>query len=556
MNELAFGDPKSFRFPVPDVGHRDWYAYEAIRALPRLILMVDKNPYSRTYGCFDREYWHYRTVDFACGMNQEMGFPLALAYANDFGGQNPYVGKRRLAELALAAVDFAVEITHKDGSTDDYFPFEKALGANVFSTYAMSETLQVLDDSQPKRVSMLQRRADWLLRNNESGQLANHQAFAALALQSVYELTGDTRYRDGAKAYRDIALSWQHEEGWFQEYEGADPGYHSCSIAFLGKLWKKTGDDTLVLPLTKAVEFASYFLHPDGSYGGEYGSRNTYHFYPHGFELLAPKSPIAGRIAQTYLSRSLPNRTRYTNDDNRMASHYVYDWMQAWNDYATDHRDGTLEEHRGAFERWFSGAKLWVRKTSNYYAVLSLAKGGVIKVFDRNGPRYSDTGLIGETMDGRVLVSHLVDEHTCHWRPGIGEVSGFLSYRKQQLSSPGKQMAFRAMNLTVGRLHPDLVRRSLQKILITGKPRSEVRFSRRVVLEERCVTIYDTVDLSAVDFDLRRLSRGSDATSIYVANSNTYQDSVVLPWTHLSSKEVSHLNQKRKVELAPIRIEF
>ncbi|MBC8073078.1 MAG: hypothetical protein IAG13_32445, partial [Deltaproteobacteria bacterium] len=44
----------SERFPQPAPGHRDWYAFEAIRALPRIILMVDKNPFSETFGCFDR----------------------------------------------------------------------------------------------------------------------------------------------------------------------------------------------------------------------------------------------------------------------------------------------------------------------------------------------------------------------------------------------------------------------------------------------------------------------------------------------------------------------
>ncbi|MBK8259870.1 MAG: hypothetical protein IPK80_00840 [Nannocystis sp.] len=43
------------RFPQPPAGHRDWYAFEAIRALPRILLMVDKNPLSPTYGCFDRD---------------------------------------------------------------------------------------------------------------------------------------------------------------------------------------------------------------------------------------------------------------------------------------------------------------------------------------------------------------------------------------------------------------------------------------------------------------------------------------------------------------------
>src|SRR5690606_38816730 len=139
------------------------------------------------------------------------------------------------------------------------------------------------------------RRGDHLGAKNETGQLTNHQAFAALALENVHILTGEERFRRYANDRTALTLSWQHEEGWFQEYEGADPGYHTCTIDFLGKLWQKNGKDELLAPLMKAAKFAEHFLHPDGSYAGEYGSRNTYHFYPHGFELLAGRGHAPSR---------------------------------------------------------------------------------------------------------------------------------------------------------------------------------------------------------------------------------------------------------------------
>ena len=89
--------------------------------------LVDRNPYSPTYGSFDRSYWHYRTMDFPCGMYQEFVLPLALVYAYDFP-DNPYYRKERVKELALAGIDFARRSSHRDGSCDDYFPYERALG--------------------------------------------------------------------------------------------------------------------------------------------------------------------------------------------------------------------------------------------------------------------------------------------------------------------------------------------------------------------------------------------------------------------------------------------
>ncbi|TNE45834.1 MAG: hypothetical protein EP343_25835 [Deltaproteobacteria bacterium] len=544
------------RFPQPEPGDRDWYAYEALRMLPRIITMIDKNRFSPTYGCFDREFWHYRTVDFPCGMNQEFCLPLAMAYKHPFP-QNPYYKVERLKELVVASIEFAVKTSHGDGSCDDYFPFERALGALVFSTYAMTESYLVLDLNRPDLLDFFRKRGDWLLNNNETGQLANHQAFAALALYNVYLLTREEKYRKGSDHFRDITLDWQHEEGWFQEYEGADPGYHSCSIAFLSKLYQKSKDESLIEPLVKAVEFAAYFMHPDGSYAGEYGSRNTYHFYPHGFEVMSHFTPVATQIAETYLQRALPERRRYYNDDNRMCAHYVYDWMQAWLDH-NPARHGTLEENRGSFARWFDDAKLYVKKTPHYYAVLSMAKGGVLKVFTEDGPYASDTGLMLQTLGGETLVTHLVDEQTTIApRPDDSTfvTEGFFSRRRSPLSSPVKQILFRTMNLTVGRFNANAVRSVLQKILITGKPRTQVRFRREFVFHEDRIEIRDSIDASKENLRFKHMAAASDSTSIYVANSNTFQESTLLPWRELDSY-VSDLNRSKTLELPPHIIRF
>jgi hypothetical protein len=537
------------RFPQPPPGHRDWYAFEALRALPRILLMIDRNPLSRTYGCCDREFWHYKTVDFPCAMNQEFCLPLALAFACDFP-HNPYRGLTRLRDLVEGILEYAAKTTRPDGSCDDYFPFEKALGANVFTTYAMAESYRILKLTREDLLECLRRRADWLCANNESGQLANHQAFAALALYTVFEVTGVERYREASNRFRDIILSWQNqEEGWFQEYEGADPGYHSCSIAFLAKLYQKSGDASLIEPLKRAVEFAAHFMHPDGSYAGEYGSRNTYHFYPHGFEVLSSTSATAGRIAETYLQRAMPERRRYFNDDNRMCAHYVYDWMQAWLDY-NPVRQGMLDESRGPFTTWLPHARLFIKKTGSYYAVASLAKGGVIKVFDAAGPLQSDTGPMLRTTDGHVLVSHLVDEWHVEVDESAGRIvtSGPMSFRRSQLPSPVKQIIFRAMNLTLGRFNPHLVRRMLQKVLITGKPRSAVILRRTLEFTSGNVAITDEIDARGCDYSFDRLMVGTDATSIYVANSTNYQESVLLPWQDLH-EYLPALNAQRMVHL-------
>ena len=59
-----------------DVEHFDstraLYLRLALPYVPRILHLLDQNPYSPNYGCFDRAFWHYRTMDFPCGMSQEM----------------------------------------------------------------------------------------------------------------------------------------------------------------------------------------------------------------------------------------------------------------------------------------------------------------------------------------------------------------------------------------------------------------------------------------------------------------------------------------------------
>jgi hypothetical protein len=534
----------------PPPGHRDWYSYEAVRALPRLLLMVDRNPYSKTYGCFDRSFWHYRTMDFPCGMNQEFVLPLALAYKLPMPG-NLYHGRERLRELALAGVDYARRSAHPNGTTDDYFPFERALGALVFSLYAMTESCLELDAREDRFLEFFARRGGWLLGHNETGKLANHQAFAALALYNVYTLTGDKRFLEGSNHFRDLTLSWASGEGWFQEYEGADPGYHSCLIAFFAKLWQKSNDPVVLKALLPAVDFAHHFMHPDGSYAGEYGSRNTYHFYPHGFEVLAPHSRRAGQIADSFLHRAMPARRRYYNDDDRMAAHYVYDWMQAWRDYAPD-RPGPVELPAAREITWFPKATMLVTRTPTYHLVANASKGAVHKVVTPEGAVASDTGLIGELEDGRVVVMHLVAPNRIE-RSETGDrlvVEGVFQQRKVMLPTPFRNILFRLFMITVGRFAANPVRAVLQKILITGKAPLQIQFKRTITTSDDAVEVRDEV-IAPVGMRWRRLSRSTDATSIYVANSTNFQESVLLPWEHFPADWVEELN--RTGRLAVVR---
>ncbi|NIN92190.1 hypothetical protein GTO36_04240, partial [bacterium] len=363
------------------------------------------------------------------------------------------------------------------GSCDDYYPFERALGAASFSLHACTESAILLDIRDETVLRFFKRRGNWLLSHDETGRLSNHQALSALSLYKVYLLT-EKRFLEGALKRLKRVFEWQSEEGWFQEYEGCDPGYHTLTIDFLAKYYAKSKDDTVLEPLRKAIEFASYFIHPDGSYGGEYGSRNTFNFYPHGFELMGRIYPLATQITDRFLLGIKSGKRAYLEDE-RIFFHTVVNFLQAYIDY-NDNRSGSLEE-RGDFVRDFDKAGIYVRSEKSSYAVISTAKGGVVKLFKNGEHLYSDNGLIARLRNFSIVVTHQVDRYETNIDKMRVEVSGQFGFIRPRFANPLKFILFRIGLLVLGRFSSNLIRGVLQRMLITGKRKAPIAFKRTFV---------------------------------------------------------------------------
>jgi len=546
--------------PGRNAAWRRRYLGRALAEIPRLLGAIDRNPFRETYGCLDRQFWHYRTASFPSQMYQEGVLPLALAYAVRLPG-NRWYANPRVRELAVAGMRFAARASHADGSCDDYYPFERALGAAVFSLTATTRAYQLLRLSDPELVRWFRRRARWLVGHDESGRLANHQALAALGLLHVWQITGDESLRRAADARVEKVLHWQSTEGWFDEYGGADPGYQTVTIDCLAKYRRATGDGRLDEPLRRAVAFAHLFLHPDQSYGGPYGSRGTCHFYPHGMELLAKDNPQAAELADGFLA-SLAAGTEARFDDDRMFAHRLGNLIEAYVDWSPA-GVAAGSEQQAESTRYLPEAGMLVRRSGRQHTVISAARGGTFVHFD--GPQHavSDAGLIVQTDGGRVAVSQCHDPARQIEVSGVedpaalraGRVSlcvrGPLHWRRFDTATPLKQAAFHAGMLTAGRWCRGAVRRLLQRRLITGRRECPIQLTRRFEFlsdeqDGACLRVTDTIELTSPAAHVRRMAFGSDHESAYVAASGVYQQAAFSPWTDLAS-QVDELNARRRV---------
>ncbi|MGC1246123.1 MAG: hypothetical protein WA865_07930 [Spirulinaceae cyanobacterium] len=525
---------------------KDLFAREAIVQIPKILTLMDRNCHSPTYGCFDRNFWQYKIIDFPSGMSQEFVWPLALAYHTHLD-DNPFFNEAAIAAWVEAGILYAAKSSHPDGSCDDYFPFERAGGAAAFSLLACLESYQLLGLKNEQALAFFELRADWLAHHNESGRLTNHQALIVLCLELLSPRLNTAKW-DRAKVERlEKVLSWQNSEGWFQEYEGCDPGYHTLTISCLARIYQLRPDPRLKEALIKAVDLAAQFIHPDGSYGGEYTSRNTYNFFPHGFELVGKWYRSALTINDQFL-QGLAKGLASCYADDHIIGHHTWNYLLAWQDFVPE-RPALKPRKEGRV--WYPNAKILIDRRRGTELYLALNKGGVFKFF-RNGKLVaSDTQfslLVNQGGKLKNAVAHLVGSYDTKIEPDDIFIQGDLGWAKQKQMTPLNLMILRVVMLTVGRFFPNLIRKLLQKVLITGKKSAPYHFSRKLRWQNSYWQVID--ELSGESWDkVESIAIGGDQTSIYVVMSRTYQAGQLQPWQDFT-KEVKQLSvgQKLKVE--------
>ncbi len=509
---------------------RDLFARAALAQISKILTLQDRNAHSRTYGCFDRNFWHYKIIDFPSGMAAEFVWPLALVHSLDLP-ENPYFQQRSIKDWAEAGMLFATRSAHRDGSCDDYFPFEKAAGAAAFSLLAALESYTLLELDNEDLLEFFVQRADWLAGSDESGRLTNHQALIVLCLQKADRVLGSARWEEARARRLQRVLEWQDEEGWFPEYEGCDPGYQTLTIGLLAQLYELSPNELLRRSIESAIRFAAHFVHPDGSFGGEYGSRNTYNFFPHGFELAGKWFPEALSLNDRFLL-GLTNGLGACYADDHVIGHHTWSYLLAWRNWVSP-RPPMAATVSG--RHYFPRAGLLVEQREKAALYLALKKGGVFKFFVGQRLAHSDTNFSVLTNDGKIAVAHLIGHYDLQIEDDNVAISGSLAWAKQKEMTPARLIFLRVFMLTLGRFFPDLVRKFLQRLLITGKDDAPFQFKRTIRWRGSQPHLVD--ELAAPNWNrIRAVGIGSAQTSIYVAMSRTWQAGQLQPWLDLTAE--------------------
>lgn len=518
----------------------EYFQKELLRIAPRILSAMDRCPVSSSCGCLDREYWAWATKDFANCDAQRGILVLLYVYKNHFN-DNLYYKKQNILNWITWGVEFWINQQSKNGGFDHLYIHEESWMAAAFTLCDMIHIYSELreefsSDLQERLFAAMIKSADFLCLHEENhGFISNHRAGAAAALAGVYRLSDNNKYLDRAHELMNEVYAQQSTEGWFSEYGGADPGYQTLDMHYQALYYRYTAEERVLEKVASSLEFLKWFIHPDASIGGEYGSRSCPHYFPGGFEMLAGKIPLAESIAAFCTSGLESGASSGAGDaDIRneivLATSYVYA-AQALVESTADASDSILLPCQEKFAvKEFPKAGLVALKDDHGFAVVGISKGGVYKYFSCEGELLqSSCGYVAKCkgkdittnmycLDPQFAISKDDQDGMCE----IDFTASFYYYKKNRLASPLLFLGFRIFNNTIGRSRwlNDFVRKNLIiGIFLKARKQAPVAMRRRLSITKQGIKCEDELIGDPVE-DLKELSFFS---TVYMASARYFR---------------------------------
>ena len=315
----------------------------------------------------------------------------------------------------------------------------------------------------------------------------------------------------------------------------------------------------------------NHFRHPDGSFGGEYGSRNVKYMMPHGLEILAGEFSEASALLQHH-HFGLMNETLVSpaDMDDRYQAFFANKYAEAWAHCSASEIPVSVPAQQLG-SQVFPAAGLVVHSESDLYAVVGAGKHGIVKAYSQRpeeGLIFSDSGYVAGFVNGTIATTQWLDfDGVRTMRSSEGEtfVRTGCRMREVDTSLPMKQylVPFRLFLRLFGRwggLMDLFGRRIKERKIISGRT-APLKVNRTVEIKPGILRILDTVELESGRFAkssrftksarLTSFGRCGIAATLHVASSR-YHAAGELDgpgnWT-ATAGDVEILNQGQTLEI-------
>ena len=529
----------------------------ALQSTSRVLNLLDRNPFSESFGCFDKYYWHFKTKDFPAASFQ-MGVEF-LARLWSFP-QSPWFRNPKLLQWIKGSLNYTTKIQHKDGSFDEWYPNERGwAGPTSYIVNALTETYTIVEEFIEENLkrslqNCFSKAAGFLLTRDEGDILANHFALFLLSLHRVYRITENQKLKVQFESHLKRFFSHTSKEGWSLEYNGADFGYGLGTLGFLARIHKDCPHPLLKNHAKESFQFLSCFFYPDGSFGGGIGSRETVHLYPYAVKYWSQTIPTARAILRHLTEKKAFQKLTPSDQDDHYLFYRLSEYLEC-NSIKTK-EDEILEkipllpfEREDNFQHYFPESGLFIKKTNTFYFVANLKKGGCFQMYSLSGKSLlKNYGWVTKFKNRKMATAFWIRENNqIHIKQNEISILGKMSFFHQRYFTPLKLILFRLITISLG-WHAKgafYLKRIIRKSLITSPVffsrswkdslwsffrrskanKKEIRlkpnhYKRCIFFNSNNIEIIDSIFSEKVE----KIFHGGNFTLRYVPQSNYFQD--------------------------------
>ena len=461
----------------------------------KLLNLYNMDPFSASFGYGDRLSWGWKISDFNNGTLQGGVHTLAVIVKNKLSRFDKDKFINCIKNIILATD----QIRAKNGSMIEAYPGESSFCVTALVAFDFLSTIDILaddleEDFRQLAFEIIKPMIDFITKNDEEHAIiSNHLATGVAAITKWNKLTNDNNERH--LSLLEIIYKHQSIEGWYKEYEGADPGYQTLCTYYLAAAYIDWKDPKLKLSLKNSAAFLKHFVHVDGTIGGLYGSRNTEVYYPGGIIALAEHIEDFGSIAKAMqIGIEEGNNLKPENIDPGNYIPFLNSYA-----FAALHFDQNQKALEEAEALQFSGeityeeTGIFIKHTSAYQAIVNFKKGGTVKVFDKSTGKIDieDGGYFAALKNGKKVSTQMMTEQPI----GKKQVITTFFYINESQPSPLTTIILRSLALTVFKslFLGNLFKKMIVGMLMTGKQSAGGELMRSFNFEEEYIMISDKV---------------------------------------------------------------
>jgi len=514
--------------------------------IARVLSLQNSNPFSKHYGCFDRNFWHFKTIiDFPSATYQQVVLGFSYLYNSNIK-TNKFYKSEKLKEVIKSAILYWCKIQNNDGSQNEYYENDRSFCPTALTTFAISQSYLILpkifNEKEKKLIiSKLIKAGNWLSKH-EYHSVQNQMIASMIALNNIWKITKKNKFKTSFNKQKKEILIKQNNEGWFTEYGGADIGYSFIQLDFLCHYLELNKDKEILEASKKLIIFVSNFIHPDGTAGGSYGSRCTQHVMPFPIIYLANKEIIeAGEILKWYIKNKKIGRIINQNlIDNKYASYFYF------NSYIKFFIENQKYKKKLKSNKIFKdiivdykNSGLLVIKRDFLSIWLNWKKNGIINIYMKDKKIFSDNGYLFQLSNDKI---GMTQNHNNQSKIDIKNyknnikiiINGQGGYFNEIMPLEKWIVPFKIFSKYFLKINflSYWFNKKIKKNLVQKQEKSPVFLKRTIDIHSKNIIIKDEINIFKSNLNFKKIIMAKEVTTTHSPSSRFYQPQNIIENYH------------------------